>query len=105
MNTYIFSYIENGVSDARMMKGQFRGSKIIKISKFYNKIDFTVENTKYYFDDSSALKNAEKSNINNPIIVSEEIIAYNSDKTKFLINADNIFLNESLQQIKTSRSK
>ena len=102
-NEYIyFSYIENGVSDARMMKGQFRGSKIIKISKFYNKIDFTVENTKYYFDDSSALKNAEKSNINNPIIVSEEIIAYNSDKTKFLINADNIFLNESLQQIKTS---
>ena len=97
-----FSYIENGVSDVRMMKGQFRGSKIIKINKFYNKIDFTVENTKYYFDDNSALKNAEKSNINNPIIISEEIIAYNNNKTKFLINADNIFLNESLQQIKPS---
>ena len=46
-----FCYIENGVSDAFAMKGSYRGSKIIKINKFYENIEFTIENTKYYFLD------------------------------------------------------
>tara|TARA_B100000902_G_scaffold396682_1_gene458371 strand:+ start:6767 stop:9313 length:2547 start_codon:yes stop_codon:yes gene_type:complete len=101
-----FSYIENGNASAMMMKGQFRGSKIINISKFYNKIEFTIKNTKYYFNDSSQLKKSENSNINIPIIVSEEILAINNEGNKFLINANNIFLNESLNQIKyPSRNK
>ena len=97
-----FSYIENGVTDARAVKGSYRGSKIIKINKFYNKIDFTINNTKFYFDESSPLSKASKTNINTPLIISENIIAKSDDKTRFLINADNIFLNESFQQIKSS---
>jgi len=97
-----FSYFENGVTDAFAVKGRYRGSKIIKISKFYNKIDITVSNTSYYFDEESPLSKASKANINTPVIISEEIIAKNDDKTKFLINADNIFLSESLQQVKYS---
>lgn len=99
-----FSYIENGVLEAGAIKGRYRGSKIIKINKYYNKIDFTIKNTKYYFEEDSPLSKASNTNINIPIIISEEIIAKNKDKTKFLINADNIFLNESLQQIKSSYS-
>ena len=97
-----FSYFENGVTDAFAVKGRYRGSKIIKISKFYNKIDITVSNTSYYFDEESPLSKASKANINTPVIISEEIIAKNNDKTRFLINADNIFLSESLQQVKYS---
>ena len=97
-----FSYFENGVTDAFAVKGRYRGSKIIKISKFYNKIDITVSNTSYYFDEESPLSKASKANINTPVIISEEIIAKNDDKTRFLINADNIFLSESLQQVKYS---
>ena len=97
-----FSYFENGVTDAGAVKGRYRGSKIIKISKFYNKIDFTINNTKYFFDEKSQLSKASNTNINTPLIISEEIIAKNDDKTRFLINADNIFLNESLQQVKYS---
>ena len=97
-----FSYIENGVTDARAVKGSYRGSKIIKINKFYNKIDFTINNTKFYFDEGSPLSKASKTNINTPLIISENIIAKSDDKTRFLINADNIFLNESFQQIKSS---
>ena len=97
-----FSYFENGVTDAGAVKGRYRGSKIIKISKFYNKIDFTINNTKYFFDENSQLSKASNTNINTPLIISEEIIAKNDDKTRFLINADNIFLNESLQQVKYS---
>ena len=99
-----FSYFENGVTDAFSVKGRYRGSKILKISKFYNKIDITVHNTKYYFDDENPLSKGANSNINTPLIISEEIIAKSDDKTRFLINADNIFLNESLQQIRSSYS-
>ena len=42
-----FSYFENGVTDAGAVRGRYRGSKVIKIQKFYNKIDFVIENTKY----------------------------------------------------------
>ena len=97
-----FSYFENGVTDAGAVKGRYRGSKIIKINKFYNKIDFTIKNTSYYFDNDSPLKKAENTNINTPIIISESIIATSSDKKRFLLNADNIFLNESFQQVKYS---
>ena len=97
-----FSYFENGVIDAGAVKGRYRGSKIIKIDKFFDKIDFTVENTKYYFDKDSPLSKSSKSNINTPIIISEKIISTSPCKTKFLISADNIFLNESFQQVKYS---
>ena len=99
-----FSYFENGVVDAGAVKGRYRGSKIIKINKFFDRIDFTIENTKYYFDKDSPLSKSSKSNINSPIIISEKIISTSPCKTKFLINADNIFLNESFQQVKYSYS-
>ncbi len=97
-----FSYFENGVLEAGSVKGRFRGSKIIKINKFYDKIDITIENTKYFFDKENPLSKASKTNINTPIIISEKIIATDIEKTKFLISADNLFLNESFQQVKSS---
>ena len=97
-----FSYIENGVLDAGAFQGNYRGSKIIEINKFYDNIEFSINNTKYYFDKDNPLSKASNTNINTPIIVSEKIIAKGPKKTRFLINADNIFLNESLQQIKSS---
>ena len=95
-----FSYIENGVTDAGFFKGNYRGSKIFSIKKYYNKIDFFIENTNYFFDEESPLNKSAHSNVNNPIIVSQDIIAANSDSTLFLIDADNIFLTESFQQLK-----
>ena len=64
-----FSYFENGVTDAGAVRGRYRGSKIIKITKFYNKIDITVSNTSYYFDKESPLSKASKANINTPVIM------------------------------------
>ena len=42
------------------MKGSYRGSKIIKINKYYDKIEFTIENTKFYFDPENPLEKAIK---------------------------------------------
>jgi len=95
-----FSYVENGVTDAGFFKGNYRGSKVFSIKKHFNKIDFFIENTNYFFDEDSPLYKSSHSNINKPFIVSQEIIATNTDGSLFLIDADNIFLTEAFQQIK-----
>ena len=95
-----FSYIENGVTDAGFVRGNFRNSKVFKIQKYYNRIEFIQENTQYYFDEESALSRSSNANINNPVLVSEPILVSSKDSTKFLVDADKIFLTETLQQIK-----
>ena len=95
-----FSYIENGVTDAGFFRGNFRGSKVFKIQKYYDRIEFVQQNTRYYFDEESALAKSSDANVNNPVLVSEAIIVTSKDSTKFLIDADKIFLSETMQQIK-----
>ena len=95
-----FSYIENGVTDAGFFRGNFRSSKVFKIQKYYDRIEFIQENTQYYFDEESALSRSADANINNPVLVSEAILVTSKDSTKFLVDADKIFLTETLQQIK-----
>jgi hypothetical protein len=95
-----FSYIENGVTDAGFFRGNFRNSKVFKIQKYYDRIEFVQENTSYYFDDESALSRSAEANVNNPVLVSEQIVVSSKDSTKYLIDADKIFLSETLQQIK-----
>ena len=95
-----FSYIENGVTDAGFFRGNFRGSKVFKIQKYFNRIEFVQENTTYYFDQENALSKSAHANVNSPVLVSEVIVATSKDSSKFLLDADKIFLSETLQQIK-----
>lgn len=95
-----FSYIENGVADAGFFRGNFRGSKVFKIQKYYDRIEFIQQNTRYYFDAESPLSKSSDANINNPVLLSESIIAVTKDSTKYLLDADKIFLSEKLQQLK-----
>ncbi|MGB1243085.1 MAG: hypothetical protein ACPG49_11220, partial [Chitinophagales bacterium] len=95
-----FSFIEDGVLDAGNFRGAYQDSKIFKPSKYFNKIEFRVQNHHYYFDKNNALHRAAKANINEPVIVSQKIVGINKAKTEFLIEADGIFLTESFQQIK-----
>ena len=63
------------------------------------------ESSSSSFANSEILKSSSKSsdaNVNNPVLLSEVIVATSNDSTKFLIDADKIFLTESLQQIKRS---
>jgi hypothetical protein len=95
-----FSYIENGLTDAGFFRGNFRGSKVFKIQKYYNRIEFIQENTRFYFDEESALSRSEDANVNHPVLVSESIIVSSNDSSRFLLDADKIFLSENFQQLK-----
>jgi hypothetical protein len=95
-----FSYVENGNTTTGHNKGTFRGNKIFTISKYFNQIEFTTQNTNFYFSPENEIHKAAHSNITNGLMASEKIIAFDTKKGDFLIEADNLFLTEALYQIK-----
>ena len=45
-----FSQIADGVLEAGSFRGAYNGSKVFKIEKYFNKIEFVTQNTSSYFD-------------------------------------------------------
>lgn len=97
-----FAHSLNGVVDAGHFKGAYRGSKIFSIRKYFNKIQFVAENTRFYFDPKNPLSNASEANISRAILASLKIQAEDKEKNEFIINIDDVFLSESFHQIKPS---
>lgn len=107
-----FRYAQDAVVEAGAFRGAFMDNKIIKINKYFDKIEFSIANTAFYFDSTNAISKASNANINEPIVVSEKIVAMQTDtldtlgntRKRYLIDADAVFLQESLGQIKRSKS-
>ena len=97
-----FTYTENGVTDAGFHRGQFRGSRIFKIKKHFEYIDFEQQNTSFYFNPESELSKSANANISNSSLAYEKIIAADEKTGEYLIDADELFLGEKLHQIKPS---
>ncbi|MBD0833690.1 zinc-dependent metalloprotease [Aestuariibaculum sp. TT11] len=96
-----FSQISNGVMDAgRIIKGSYRDSKVFKIEKYFNRIDFVTQNTAFYFDPENPLSRSKDANISHGNMASIDITAYDKDKKLYLIKADNLFLGETFSQVK-----
>lgn len=95
-----FSHVLDAPVEAGHFRGSYRGSKVIRFHRNFEKIEIVHENTGYYFDPNSALSKAADANVNDPVIASEKIEAVSKDKNKFLIDGDAIFLSEKFQMIK-----
>lgn len=95
-----FSYVENGNTTTGHNKGTFRDNKIFTIKKYYNQIEFITQNTSFYFDPSNAISKSADANITNAVMSSEKVVASDESKGEYLIEADNLFLTETLYQIK-----
>ena len=90
----------DGVVDVHFNRGSYRRSRVFSIQKYFNRIELVNENSSFYFDPSNALSRAKNANISPSIIASQKIVAIDSLKNKYLIEADGLFLSENLQQIK-----
>ena len=96
-----FAQITDGVMDAgRIVRGSYRGSTVFKISKFYNKIEFVAQNTSFYFDPDNPLSKSKDANISEGIMYSVEIDGQNEKEGLYLVKANDLFLKETLKQIK-----
>ncbi len=99
-----FAYVLDGILDAGFSRGGYRDNAVFKIIKYFDRIDFVIQNTGFYFDKNNELSKAENANINQPLFLSEKIAAYSGEKLKtYLIEADNLFLGENFTQIKPSK--
>ena len=96
-----FAYVLDGYLSTGYARGGYKDNSVFKIEKYFDRIDFILQNTSYYFDENNALSKAKNANINQPVFLSEKI-AGATGKT-YLIEADNLFLGESITQIKPSK--
>ena len=96
-----FTYTENGVVDAGHNRGSYRGSRIFKIKKSYNNLEFEQQNTNFYFDSTNPISKSANANISNSPLAFEKIIAEDKKTGDLLIDADELFLSEKLHQVKS----
>lgn len=97
-----FSFVADGVLDAGFFRGSYRGSKILRFERHYDRIEVYVPNTSYYFDENNNLSKAKDANINTPLLSSLEIIG--EKEGRILVNGDEIFLSEDFQMVKPPRN-
>jgi hypothetical protein len=95
-----FNQIADGVTDAYSFRGAYRGSRVFTIEKYYNKLEFVYQNLSYYFDPENALSKSSNANISEAPLASFKVEAYDSEKGQYLIKANDLFLKETLGQIK-----
>lgn len=99
-----FSQIADGVMDAgRINRGSYRGSKVIKINKYFDRLEFEEINTSYYFDPENPISKAKNANISNAIIESLKIEAYDDKNGLYLVKSDDLFKKETFIQVKPAR--
>ena len=95
-----FSQIANGVTDAGRFRGAYQGSKVFKIKKYFNKIEFVTQNTSFYFDKKNAIYKSRNANTSEGVMASIKIEAQDKKKGLYLIKADGLFLAETFAQVK-----
>lgn len=98
-----FHQIADGVLDAGAYRGSYRGSRIFKVEKYFDKIEFTLQNTSFYFDPENPISKAKDANTSAGMIASLKIEAHDKDKGLYLLKADDLFTQETFAQIKPPR--
>lgn len=94
-----FCLIKDAPLETYFFRGDYHTSKIIRFNKVYDHIEIELVNTNFYINPASPLIRSDYANINNPILTNEKIEAVSKDKSHILIDGDNIFINEQLNQL------
>jgi len=94
--------VTDGVVEGGAFRGAFGDNKIISVRRHFKRIEFVNDNAAFYFDPDNALSRAADANISDAILAVQEIVAEDEESGTILIKADDVFLNESLQQIKSA---
>ncbi len=93
-----FTHTVDGVVQAGHNRGRFGNETVFTISRHFDKLEFTEQNTSFYFDPAHPLARAAKANISNAVLINEPIVAQDDDG--YLIAATNVFLRETMLQVK-----
>ncbi len=95
-----FSQTRNGVVETGHFRGDYADARVFTIRKNFDRLEFAMENTSFYFDPDNALSRAADANISPALLASQEIVATHPKRGTFLIKADDLFLKEIFRLIK-----
>jgi hypothetical protein len=95
-----FAHVVDGIAGGGRYRGQFGDSTVFVMRRNYEKIDFVEQNTAFYFDPQHPLAKAAGANVSHALMATETIVAQDADG--YLLNANNLFLKETLRQVKPS---
>ena len=94
-----FRYAENGVVAASAFRGAYRGEAVLHLQRYFDRIEFVQENTRFYFDPENPLARAADANISPAVLAVSKIVAKSEDDARVLIKLDDVLLTESLHRI------
>lgn len=95
-----FVHAEEGQLNTGVFRGNYRGARIIKINRYFNRVEFEIQNSSFYFDPANPLSKASNANISTAVLASEYIAA--ESDSLIMVSVDNVFLTEALHQISRS---
>ncbi len=96
---YIYqSFSLGGPTSLYLNQNMIRATFIFSISKSFDKLEFSQQNTRFYYDPSNAVSKAANVDAAPATFFSEKVVA--EDSTGYLVAADGLFLSEKLDPIK-----
>ncbi len=100
--TYLyFTYAENGVPAAGLFRGNFglNRAKVFRIRRFYDRVEFIVDNTNFWFDPDKAISRAADANISHAVAADLKIEAEDEEAGTVLIEANALFMTEAFNAV------
>ncbi len=94
------SQIADGIVQAGGFRGLYNQEKIINFKKFFDRIEISFQNTNFFFDENNPLYRSREANISDAVISSSKIDFHDKEGGTYLINANDLFLSESLTRVK-----
>jgi len=97
-----FVVTANGPVEGGHFRGFFRENAVVSVRRHFGRIEFIKENTSFHFDEDSPLARAADANISPAVLAVQDIVAEDEGSGRILIKADDIFMSESLHQVKAT---
>jgi hypothetical protein len=96
---YIYqSFSMGGPTQLGLNQSMHRATFIFKIKKFWDKLEFTIQNTSFYYDSLNAVSRAANVDVTDAVFYNDKIAAEDADG--YLISADAMFLSEKLDPVR-----
>ena len=99
------TYIENAPTLAQQFRGRYLEDFIFRLSRSYDHIQWSRQNTSFYFDPKLKLSKASEANISPAVFYSSKIIDENKKTGAILIKCSDLFLSEFFQKLKPAQDK
>lgn len=98
-----FAQAANGLPQVGfIVRGTYLVNDVVTVRRHFDRIEFVAENTYFYFNPDSPLARAKDANQISSLLAVEKIAAEDAKTGEMLIEADKLFLTQSLYQVKPS---